>query len=53
MMDEKFETVDEGGRKRLQKYWEQQWLIGFYSDTPMGQFAHDAAVDDRRYAVEQ
>lgn len=28
------------------KYWEAQWLIGYYSDSPEGQAAHDAAVEE-------
>ena len=30
------------------KYWEAQWLIGYYSDLPGNQWKHDLAVIDRQ-----
>ena len=33
---------------QLAKYWESQWLIGYYSDTESNKWYHDRAVAERR-----
>lgn len=33
--------------KRNDKYWENQWLIGYYSDTANGRQQHDFVVAQR------